>query len=387
MRITKIEILPVNIGMSQEYLSGGLKSARGGTWSVCKYVIIKMYTNEGIIGIGEVPPLMRCSREGQCTVVATIKNYLAPTIIGRDPFNIEEIWKEMDKAVTGHQVAKSALDIALYDIMGKALNVPIYKLIGGLSREEIPLTGIVGHDESISKMVKMGEKWLSQGYDTIRYKIGKGLKKDEELIKAVRAGLGERVKIRVDANQAYSSHEAVKIAKTLEKYDLESFEQPVPWFDVKGLSFVNKSCHTPIMPHESLYDIYDAVRLIENDAVSLLGLKIYRPGGGITSAIKMRTLSELYAIPCTVISCMELGVSTAASMQFASTIKKIDYSCEASGPVVLEDDVVKNPINIINGCAQVPKGVGIGVELDEAKLKKYSEEIIVCEESMRDTIF
>lgn len=380
MKITKIEVFPVSVNMNPEYFTS-LKSALG-PWSVCRYIVIKMYTDEGIIGIGEVPPFIGCSREGQSTIIAIIKDYLAPIVIGKDPFNVEDIWKEMDRVVPGSPLAKSPIDIALYDIMGKALNIPIYKLLGGLVRDRIPLAGIVGYDESIDTMVKMGEKWMSQGYKSIRYKIGRGLKKDEELLKAIREGLGEDVNIRVDVNQIYSPHEAIKIGKALEKYNLEVIEQPVSWHDIKGLSFVNKSLHTAIMPHESLYDIYDAVHLIENDAVSLFGIKIYRPGGGITGAVKTRTLGELFGIPCTVISCMELGVSTAASMQFAATIKRLDFACEATGPLVLDGDVVKNPITIKDGYAEVPQGMGIGAEIDDDKLNKFSEGVIVCDETL-----
>ncbi|MDD3657090.1 MAG: mandelate racemase/muconate lactonizing enzyme family protein [Atribacterota bacterium] len=380
MKITKMEIYPISVGMNPEYFTS-LKSALG-PWSVCRYIVIKMYTNEGVIGLGEVPPVMFCSREGQSTITAVIKDYLAPLIIGKDPFNIEEIWKEMDKLVPGSPLAKSPIDIALYDILGKVLNVPICKLLGGIVRERIPLTGVVGYDESINNMIKLGEKWMNQGYKSLRFKIGRGLKKDEELLKAIRKDLGEEVKIRADVNQVYTPDEAVKVVKTLEKYDMEAIEQPVPWYDIKGLSLVNKSSHIPIMPHESLYNIHDAIQLINNDAISLFGLKMYRPGGGLSNALKVRTLSELYDIPCTIISCLELGVSTAASMQFASTIKRLDFACEATGPVALGGDVVKNPIIIKEGYAEVPQGIGIGVELDKDKLKKYSEGIIVCDETL-----
>jgi len=377
MKVEKIEVFPVTIPFKQAApLTEGAGTALG-SWSVCRFVVVKMYTNEDIIGIGEAPPWVNVSREGQGAIVSTIRDYLAPIIIGKDPFNIEEIWKEMDRVAPGNPQAKTAVDVGLYDIMGKALNIPMYKLIGGLMRDKIPLTGIVGLD-SITKMVKTAEKWTSEGYETIRLKIGMGLNKDEELLKTARESLGDKIKIRVDANQIYRPHEAVKIIKTLENYNIEIVEQPVAWYDLKGLSFVNKLVNTPLMPHESLYDIYDVVHLIDADAVSVFGFKMDRPGG-ITNAVKARTLAELNDIPATVISSIELGINTAASMQFAATIKRMDFACEASGPIVIADNIVKNPIEIKDGFAKVPKGIGIGVEIDEDKLKKYSEGLIICE--------
>ena len=186
-----------------------------------------------------------------------------------------------------------------------------------------------------------------------------------------------QIKIRVDANQAYRSKEAIRVIKTLKKYNLELVEQPVAWWDVVGLSEVRKAVDTPIMPHESLYNIIDAKRLVEMRAVDLFGLKLDRPGG-ITNAKIAYHLAELHNIPCTVISSIELGISTSASIQFAATFKSLEFACEASGSVIISDDVVKQQVKIQNGFAEIPTGQGLGVELDEQKLSKYCEEVISC---------
>lgn len=350
-----------------------------GKWEVCRFVIAKVYTDEGVIGIGESPPWINVSREGQGSIVSIIKDYLAPIAIGKNPFNIEYIWSEMDRICPGNPMAKNVLDIAFYDIIAKTFNTPIYNLIGGKVRDTIPLTGIVGLN-TLSNMIKLGEWWAEQGYKTIRFKIGMGLEKDEELIKTARKALGKDIKIRVDANQIYRPHEAIKIIRALEKYDIELVEQPSAWYDLKGLSFINKSVHTPIMPHESLYDIYDVAHLIDYGAAGLFGIKLDRPGG-ITSAKKAFALAELHNIPCTVISSVELGISTSTSMQLAATLKRLDFACEASGPYTVADDIVKEGIKIENGFATVPDKPGVGVEIDEGKLNKYSEDYIVCDEN------
>lgn len=380
MIIKKVEIFPVTLSQKAAF-SGGEKALGTtlGSWTVCRYVILKVHTDEGLVGISETPPWINVSREGQSSIVAIIRDYLGPIIVGKNPFNTEAIWAEMDRVCPGNASAKNAIDIALYDIMARSFNTPIYNLIGGKVREKIPLTGLVGLAGSIKEMVDYGEWWAAQGYRTIRFKIGMGLRKDEELIKTARKALGEEIRIRVDANQIYSPHEAVKVIRALEKYDIEAVEQPIVWYDFKGLSFINKSVVTPVMPHESLYDIHDVVRLIEEDAVGLFGLKIDRPGG-ITNAKKAIALAELHDIPCCIISSLDLGISTAGSMQIAGTLKKLDFACEATGQVLIEDDIVKEEICIENGFAIVPNKPGVGVEIDDAKLNKYSEGKVVVEE-------
>jgi L-alanine-DL-glutamate epimerase-like enolase superfamily enzyme len=131
------------------------------------------------------------------------------------------------------------------------------------------------------------------------------------------------------------------------------------------------------MPHESLYDIQDAKRLIRDRAVDLLGLKLDRPGG-ITNARVAYKMAELFNIPCTVISSVELGISTSAAMMFAASLKTLEYACEASGTMTISDDVVREPLVLKNGCAEVPTGPGLGVELDEKKIDKYNQGTVIC---------
>ena len=375
MQIEKIEIIPVTLPFAGHVSSSSAGTAVG-TWEICRFVLVKIYTDEGITGIGEVPPWIKVGKESQASIVGTIQNYLAGELIGEDPFNIEKIWQKMDAAAPENTMAKTPIDLALYDIIGKALDVPAYKLIGGKVRDQIPLCGIVGFG-SLKDTMQLVELWLSAGYRTIRLKIGMGLDKDKELLKTARKTVGSTVKLRVDANQAYRPKDAVKIIKILEEYDLEFVEQPVAGWDYEGLKYVKESVNTPIMPHESLYDIRDAKRLIEMQAVDLLGLKMDRPGG-LTNARTAYKLAELFNLPCTVISSVELGISTSVSMMFAASLKTLEFACEASGSMAIADDVVKSPLVIENGNATVPSGVGLGIELDDEKVAKYREKIITC---------
>lgn len=369
MKIKRIDIIPVSISLKRKV------ATHKGLWEEAEYVISKMYTDEGIIGIGETAPLVAASRESQDTVLSITSKNLAPLLIGEDPFDVEKIWSKMDKAVPGNGVAKAALDLPLYDIMGKALKVPVYKLLGGKTTESFPLVGLVGLSP-IGRMIEETMSWVEAGYSSVRIKTGLGVKQDEEIVKNIRKAIGPDVQLRIDANQAYTPSMAIRAIKAVEPYDIEMAEQPTVWYDFEGLARVTASVDTPILPHESLYSIYDAVQLDRIGAGNVYGLKTYRPGG-ITLAKKLAIYMELRNIPMFVCSCIELAVGTAAAAHFATAFyRNIRYASEMSGPVGLEDDVAEPGIKIEKGMASVFEKPGYGVELDEKRLKKYGGQAV-----------
>jgi len=369
MKIERIDIIPVSIPLKRKVAISFI------TWEKVEYVITKFYTDEGIVGVGESAPWVPISRESQETVVGITSKHLAPLLIGENPFNIEKIWWKMDMVVPGNGMAKAALDLPLYDIMGKALKVPVYQLLGGKTTESFPLVGLVGLGP-IDQMIQETMSWVEAGYQSVRIKTGLGLKEDIGIIKKIREAVGPNIKLRIDANQAYNTPMAIRVIKALEPYDIEIAEQPTAWYDFEGLARVTASVDTPVLPHESLYSIYDAVQLDRMGAGNIYALKTYRPGG-ITLAKKLAIYMELRNIPMFVCSAIELAVSTTAAAHFAIAFyRNIKYASEMSGPIGLEDDIGEPGIKIENGMASVFDRPGYGVDLDEKKMKKYGGQLI-----------
>jgi L-alanine-DL-glutamate epimerase-like enolase superfamily enzyme len=370
MKITRIELIPVTIPLKRKL---GISFV---TWEKVEYVITKFYTDEGIVGIGESAPWVPISRESQETVIGIASKHLAPLLIGEDPFNIEKIWWKMDTVIPGNGMAKAAMDLPLYDIMGKALKVPVYQLLGGKTAESFPLVGLVGLG-SVDEMIDETMMWVNEGCPSVRIKTGRGIRKDEEAIRKIREAVGPEVKLRVDANQAYQVPEAIRAIKALEPYDIEMAEQPTAWYDFEGLARVTAAVDTPILPHESLYSIYDAIQLDRMGAGNVYALKAYRPGG-LTLARKLAIYMELRNIPMFVCSAMELAVSTAAAAHFAvAFFRNIKYASEMSGPIGLVDDIADPGVKIEKGMASVFDKPGYGVELDDKRMKKYGGTPIV----------
>ncbi len=379
MRVTRVEIIPVDIPRSRVLTLSHY--GRLGEGRPVEFVLTRVHTDEGIAGLGECPPLPPLSPESQPVIVAVLKNWIVPNILGLDPFDLEEAWRRMDHYAPTYPMAKASIDMALWDIMGKRLGMPLYRLLGGGGPFRIPLVGLIGLGEP-EEVVKEAERYVSEGFGGLRLKIGPG--RDVECVKALREAFGD-VDIRVDCNQAYSRAGAVRVIRALERFEVELVEQPTPWWDFKALAYVAKRVETPIMPHESIYLISDVKALLDMEAIGVLGLKTYRPGGGVTSARRLLEAARLLNLPCLMHDDVELGVSLAAAAHIITAYRGvITHRCELSGyPEWLSDDVVASPMRFTGGHATAPDGPGLGVELDMGKVKRYSKEVIELEEPVK----
>ncbi len=309
-------------------------------------------------------------------VAETLKRWIVPNILGMDPFDLEGIWNKMDYWAPTNPMSKSAVDIALWDIMGKSLNVPVYKLLGGGSKaEKIPNVALIGIDTP-AKSAAEGKRLAKEGYTGIRLKIGP--KRDVANVKAMREAIGPDVTLRVDCNQGYAAHEAIKMIREIEQWDIELIEQPTVWWDFDSLAKVAGSVDTPIMPHESLFSMADVKNLVDMGAIGVLGLKTYRPAGGITNVKRILDMARVMNIPTLMHDDLEMGVSLcAASHIIAGCGKAITQKCELSGfPEWIDEDVIKHRVILEGGYIEAPKGPGLGFDLNELLIKKSTPGII-----------
>ncbi len=222
MRIDKIECLPVTSTFRKPFpMGGGAEKGAAG-------VVIKMYTDEGIVGIADTGGTSAWYRgESQDSIMSMINNVFGPAILlGEDPFNIEKIVARMDTAARDNNQAKAVVDYGLHDIVGKALGVPVYKLLGGLTTEKIPL-GFVLPAASTDEVVSIGMEAVRAGFGVLKLKVGFGTDEDDIAnVKALREAAGDGVQLFIDSNGSWNYYQALMILKKLEKYDLAMVEQP-----------------------------------------------------------------------------------------------------------------------------------------------------------------
>jgi muconate cycloisomerase len=354
------------------------------------YVIARVHTDEGIVGLGEATVLKewggdygRYFGESPQLTVAVIESVLGPALEGQDPFAIERAHRAMDLAIKGYPYAKCALDEALHDIKGKALGVPVYELLGGLVREEIPLAHSLGWMDE-GEATAEAEAAVAEGIRTIKIKVGRSADYDVGIVRAVRAAVGGEVDIVVDANQGWPTPKyAVGILRQMAEEGIRYAEQPVE--GMARMAQVARAVDVPIMADESAWTPQDALEIIERGAADMISLYTTKPGG-LFKAKKVAAVAEAAGLPLNVNGSHETGVGNAANLHLVASTAQVTEAgvfpvttIKGSEPTKMAgkmylDDIVTRPFTYRDGNLVVPSGPGLGIELDEEKVDAYRVE-------------
>ncbi len=377
-KIKRIELTPIHVpfkeavrkamGESQGGLGMAIKAEEA--WLGGDFVIIRMLTNEGYEGIGEVFVWLPESGVSPIQIIDSIQNGLSNYLLGENPFNIEKINHRMDINIAQSEVAKGLLDMACYDLMGKISGFPACYFIGGKNVDEIPLAALIPLGSPML-MRGIARSYLKKGFRTFRLKLGNSIKQDVEICKKIRESFGNNIRLRVDYNQAYTPVNAVKAIRAIEPFDIDYAEQPVNKDDYLGMRYVQKRVNTPLMAHEGYFSLKDFITLVELGAVEVLGINSERPGG-VTKALRAIDYAEAKGLGV-VLHNQPLGIASAMHIHFHSArYTQINHATELFGMEMMENDLIKKPIDYSGGKAKVPEGPGWGVQLDEKALDKYS---------------
>ncbi|MHA2394589.1 MAG: mandelate racemase/muconate lactonizing enzyme family protein [Promethearchaeota archaeon] len=379
MKITKVETIPLTMPYlpSDPDISSPSQS-RGRFEEVspkANFSIVKIYTDEDIIGVSETGLLAPKSEH------LLIDDHLGPAILGMDPFNIEQINNRM-RYIEMHlferlgplREAEAAIDIALHDIIGKTLNKPIYKLIGGKVRDTIPLEPLFsGGLQPVDEMVKLAKQGYDMGHRVVRIKVGRDLDMEVKRVKGIREALGDSVKLMIDANQAWTPKEAVKYINRIDKYDLYCVEQPVAHWDLKGMAFVRNNVRPLVMADESIGSPRDALNLIREEAADAFHIYLTK-APGISNAIKIATIAEPAGVLCFLGHSLSLSgierIGRMAALHVAFTINNLMFGVQRRLFGVVED-LIAEPLKISDEGIKPPRKPGLGINLDWIKIEKY----------------
>ena len=370
MKITSIETIPVRVPIHPNL---AIKSGRGGSHALSPFLLVKVHTDEGIVGLGEASCTPRWSGEDQFTAQHFIREYFAPQLIGHDPTNIEQCARAFIPTVSGNPFTKSAVEMALWDIAGKAAGKPVYELLGGKVRDAVSTKWSVSGRES-DKAAEIARWAIDKGFKSMKVKVGIDPESDVARLKAVRAAVGPNIHIGVDANGGWKTADAaVTVIDHLAEHDVYFVEQPVPAGDIYGMAQVHGRVHFPIIADESCYTLQDARNLAHAKAADVFSIYVGK-AGGIRCARRITEFAESVGLSCTVGSNLEMGVGSAAMIHLALACSGIHpevFPCDIIGPMFYEDDLLTEPLEIAGGWARMGDKPGLGVELDEAKVAKY----------------
>ena len=383
MKIERIELFVVSLPNRRHHTWASKMTAPIG-----RHLLVRVDTDEGISGWGEAPagitwggPSMRYYGESPETVYHIIKNHLFPAIEKSDPREMAVLHSRMDKAVKGHPYAKAAIDIACYDIAGKAANVPVYVLLGGKFRDRIEVAHSLGI-MPIEKCIEEAESAIAEGAKTIKCPTGLDDERDIELVRQLRTRFGDKLKIRVDGNEGYkNAWQAIKVTRRQEEYGILLCEQPV--MGTRDLAYVAERIESPIMADESAWTVADIHELSDHKAAACFSLYVTKPGG-LYRAKQQADAAMAMGMYSDIGGSIEMGVGNAANLHLgaATEIAILPSVCPttkpkgADGPVTAGnyylDDIVQSPLRFEDGCVLVPDGPGLGIEVDMDKVRAYS---------------
>lgn len=364
MKISRIESLIVAVPIRHtSYLGiGSLEQVEN--------VLVSIETDNGLRGIGEASP-WPCFAENAWSVQAAIDHYLAPGLVGEDPFDIEMLLGKLDGILHGYSFAKAAVEMALLDIVGKALDRPIYKFIGGKCRESITLSYSIANQD-IEKDVEEVKWLLDQGFRVFKIKAGVlDLKDEMPRIEQIRKALPDHCDMRIDFNQGLKRELSLPTCRALEAYGPTFFEQPVPGWDLEMMARITEAIDTPIMADESVFSIQNALEVVARKAADIASIKLMKPGG-ITRSRKAAAIFEAAGVPCYAGAMWESGIGIAASLHFMAATPNVRYGSDFYIPnFLLVDDLVSEPLRIADGLMFVPEAPGLGIEPDWKAIEKY----------------
>lgn len=353
MRITDIRLAKLSVPLRVPF-----KTALRTVNSV-EDVIVEIHTDTGLVGYGEAPPTGAITGDTTGAILGALRDHIIPSLVGQELDALEPLMKRLDKAVVHNTSAKAAVDIALYDLYGQMLGTPVYKLLGA-SRKSITtdLTISVNPPEEMAKDALVA---ISRGYDTLKIKVGIDPTLDVARLAAVREAVGKNVRLRIDANQAWTPKQAVMLLNQMQErgLDIELVEQPVAGRDFEGLRYVTERSYVPVMADESVFSPEDAMKIMQMGAADLINIKLMKCGG-IHNALKIASAAEVYGMECMIGCMLEAKVSVNAAVHLAcakSVITKVDLD----GPVLCSEDPVEGGSIFDERTITVSDAPGLGV--------------------------
>src|SRR3954452_14416428 len=379
--LQSVETLLVQVPTRREHKWTGL------TESIGRYVLVKMTDSDGRVGWGEAPALKdwggefgRYFGESAAIVRVVIDQYLAPAVKGVELGNIAELHARMDAIVKGYPYAKASVEFAAYDLAGRWLNVPVHVLLGGKARSRVPVThsiGLLSIEEAEREVANVAE----EGIKTIKIKVGVDAKRDVEMVKRVRAAVGDAVELCIDANEGYKTPgEAIATVRQMEPYRLKYVEQPV--MGIERIAAVARAIDAPVMADESAWNAHDVIQIVEHKAAQIVSIYTTKPGG-LYKAMEVAATCRAAGIVCNVNGSVELGVGNLANIQLAAAAPAVTLSCVVPvstpaqwlkgqvGGIYYRDDLLVAPMTVVDGAIEVPTGPGMGIEPDLEKIERY----------------
>lgn len=353
MKIKNVEIWPVTMQLIEPY------DIAYETVQEVTNVFIRIETNTGLNGFGCAAPDMVITCESPDTVITCFNTKITPGIRGADPLRPAMLIERFKSVMNENPSALAALDMALFDILGKYSNLPLWRLLGGY-RDRIKTSITIGI-LPLSETIERSEDWIKRGFRCLKLKGGKDVDSDIERVIRVREEVGKHIELRFDANQGYSMEQAVRFVNETKKANLELLEQPTPRGQPDLLRSVTNRARIPVMADESLMTLRDAFRIARRELADMVNIKLMKVGG-ILESLQINSVARSAGLEA-MVGCMdEAGLGIAAGLHFALGRANIAYA-DLDGNIGLAGDPSSGAVRLKDGILYPGTGPGLGYDL------------------------
>ncbi|KIC33578.1 muconate cycloisomerase [Leisingera sp. ANG-S5] len=346
------------------------------TMRVQTAVLVKIKFSDGSEGIGEGTTIggLSYGAESPEGIQSAIDTYISPVLLGCDGDNVNGAMQRIEKLVKGNRIARTAVEIALWDGLGKRLGVPVSQLFGGAVHDRLPVAWTLASGNSETDIAEAQEMIETRRHNIFKLKIGKrSVREDVAHVARIKKAVGDAASIRVDVNTAWSLQDARWGLKGLQDAGCELVEQPVPARYRRALAELTSGYEIAVMADEALNGPEDALAVAEANAADVFAVKVAQ-SGGLKRASEVIAIAQAAGRGLYGGTMLETGLGTAAALQLFSTIETLHWGTEFFGPLLLTDEILAEPITYRDFCVEIPKGNGIGAILDPDKVAFFRRE-------------
>lgn len=367
MKITQVEAVPFAIPYRKplRFASGEVR--------VAEHVLVRVHTDDGIVGVAEAPPRPFTYGETQAGVTAVIEQIFAPQIVGLTLLEREVVAARLGRTV-GNPAAKSAVDMAIWDALGRTLGLPVTELLGGYT-DRMRVSHMLGFDEPPAMVAEAERMRDTYGITTFKVKVGrKPVQLDTAVVRALREGLGEQVELYVDGNRGWSPAESARAMQEMADLGLLFAEELCPADDVLGRRWLVRQCDVPFIADESAVTPADVTREILAGAATAISIKTARTG--FTQSQRVHHLAEGLGIEVVMGNQIDAQLGSVCTVAFGSAYRLTSRRAgELSNFLDMSDDLLTEPLQIRGGELAIRPGAGLGVDIDPDKLAHYRQDL------------
>lgn len=363
MKITGVEAVPYRIPMRKP-----LRFASGEVHHI-EHVLLRITTDEGLVGCADIPPRPYTYGETKESVVGIVNGVFSEALLGADPLDRALIHSRLHRTI-GNQTAKGGVDIALWDLIGKSLNTPVHRLLGGFA-DSLEVSHMLGFSPT-EAVVEEAQKFTeTYGVRSFKIKVGRRpVSLDVELVAALREELGDDVLLYLDANRGWTATEAAQVLEATSGLDLRFFEEPDDADEILGRRRLVAASPIPIVADESAPNLGAAAREIHTGGASALSIKTARTG--FTESQKILSYAEALGLDVLMGNQIDTQLGSTATVTFGAAFEHSSrWPAELSNFLDMADDLIASPIEITDGRVRAPTVPGVGTIIDEDKLARY----------------